>query len=399
MQPMSILLLASRSFTLDDRLLVKGWHSTYVEPLRCVLFNSFYISWEINSTYEVQFTAFDDGSVGFSMLSVQAQIYFDNEAYIVKQAIPDSSEGLETVQITASHIYNDVSRIYQHNTKTGTLTYTVSDVLDYFLKDNKYNFTYDVQGTFDKQQITDLGNGSGKDCLSKIVDTWPTAVIYPKGHNITVYSSDAFAVNNGKRIDYLHNTREIQITYDSNNIVNTVKAFGATKDDTGTDSTDTDPQYYFEPFMVVDQDSVDKWGECPGADITDDRFKDAASMKTYATSQLTPEPALTLDITMNTNTRPMPGEVYRTENRKTGMVINAQLVAYTWYPLDGTQNTTITLNNTSKTILDYQNSLKRQYNKAIAAINFASTTNNYGFDFIDGGESNYQYTGNNEQNA
>ncbi|WP_162204137.1 hypothetical protein [Lacticaseibacillus pantheris] len=44
---------------------------------------------------------------------------------------------------------------------------------------NSLGYTYDVQGTFDNQQITDLGNGSGSDMLSKIVETWPEAVIYP----------------------------------------------------------------------------------------------------------------------------------------------------------------------------------------------------------------------------
>jgi hypothetical protein len=354
---MLILPLVSRSSILDDRVLVKGWQSAFVEPLRCILRNSFAISWEVNSTYQCQFTAWDDGSVAYSLLNYGASIYFDDEAYIIKTCAPDYSEGVNTVQITATHIYNETDRIYQHSVKTGTLTYTVAQVLGFYLDNNAYGFTYRVIGKFEKQQITDLGNGSGKDCLSKVLETWPTAVIFPVGHEIRVYSTAEWARDNGKRIDYLHNVREMQINYDgASGIINQMMVYGATKD---TDSTDK-VEYYFKPHMVQDDASIKRWGVHPGPDLSDDRFKDAAAMDAYAKTQFVTDPALTYDVTFNGNEKPAAGEIYRTENRQTGLVTKIKLVAYTWYSLDPTQPTSATLNNTAKSILDYQNNLKRK---------------------------------------
>lgn len=347
-----------------DKLVVQGFNSAYKEPLNCVQPSSFYINWEQNSTFQVQFTAVDDGSVAFQLLNSESSLFFDNQEYVIKQCVPDYSEGTDTVQITASHVYNESSRIWQRTVKTGTLTYSVNDILSFFFDNNKYGFTYKVIGNFDSQQIADLGNCSAKDGLSKIVETWPTATVFPYGRQICVYSADAWATDNGNRIDYINNTREIQLTYDSTEMVNQVMVHGATKDtDSGADDTDTTSdveEYYFEPHIVQDDDSIYRWGERPGADVDDDRFTDSAAMDAYARTQLILDPSLSFDVTMNANEKPIPGEMRRTEIRKINYVTTVQVMAYTWYPTDVTQSTSLTMNNTSKSILDYQSNQKKK---------------------------------------
>lgn len=315
------------------------------------------MSVEINNTYQISFTAYDDGSVAYALLDDEASVFWQNEEYIVKQSTNPFVSGFSTKQIVATHAYNEVVRIRQRSVKKGTLTYSVQDVLDFYLKNNDLGFTYKVIGSFDKQQITDLGNGSGKDCLSKITDTWPTAVIFPKGRLIQVFSSDAFKQDLGNRIDYLHDTSEVTLEKDSTSLANQVMAYGKQKDD---------ESYYFTPFLVTDSDSVTKWGLHPGEDISDDRFTSAASMKTYALTQLVTEPALTITVTTEINEQPVLGEVRRLEVRPTGYVTNVEIVSYTWYPLDPTQKTSITLNNTAKTILDIQNTNSANLKKAVA---------------------------------
>lgn len=314
----------------------------------------------------MQFTAYDDGSVAYSSLSAEASVYWQGQEYIVKQAIPDYNSGVSTIQVTATHVAYEVGRIRQRQVKTGTLTYSVNDVLAFYLKGNKLGFTWQVIGNFAKQQITDLGNSDGKDMLSKITSTWPDAVFWPDNKNIRIYHHDAIAKNLGNRIDYLNNTNEVKLTYDSTNIVNQVMVYGKQKDNSSTDSDKT--EYYFKPFLVTDDQSVKQWGLHPGDDISDERFTDTNAMRAYALSKLTAQPTLTIEVAEQTNEQPTLGEIRRLEIRPFGYVTEVEVVAYTYYPLDKSQVTQVTLNNRAKTILNYKKAESDALNKAIAAL-------------------------------
>ena len=342
------------------KILVKGKNRNEKEPLNYYPNGSFNIQWEKNGTWQLTFTMLNDKSVAYSLLGVEASIYFDNQEYIVKQCVPDYSNGVGTKQITATHVYNEVQRIMQRTTKTGTLTYSVADVLKFVLNGNKLGFTYEVIGSFPKEQITDLGNMTGKDMLSKITDTWSNAVIYPDNKKIRVYSQDKFTKDYGNRLDYRANSSVVNLSYDSTNITNQVMAIGAQKEG----SSDDKPEYYFQPFLVEDAKSIKEWGLHPTASISDDRFHDKASMKAYALSQLQPEPALSISVTEDTQEKPTPGDIRRLEVREDGFVTNVEVVGYTWYPLDYT-NTSITLNNTAQTVLNFKNNYQKQLKLAV----------------------------------
>lgn len=355
---------ASHLFILDsnDKIIVKGLHSAYVEPLRSVLFNTFSINVEKNSQIQLQFTAYNDGSVAYSMLSVESSVFWDDQEYIIKQVNPDYANGFTTLQVTAIHVSYEIFRIRQRNTRSGTLTYTPGMVLSFFLSGNNLGFKYEVIGNFEKQQITDLGNGSGKDMLDKIISTWSDAVFYPDNKNIRIYQHDSFVKNLGNRIDYLHNTPDVKLTYDTtDSIVNQVMAYGKQKENTDSDKT----EYYFEPFLVTDQKSVSEWGLHPGDDVSDERFTDKNAMKAYVLSQLKPEPTLSIDVTEMDNEAPTLGEIYRLEVRPAGFVTDVEVVGFTYYPLDKGQATSITLNNRAKTILNYKSAQQKALERAL----------------------------------
>lgn len=358
---------AFRLFTLDrkDKLLVKGLHSAYVEPLRCLLFNTLNISVEKNSQWQLQFTAYDDGSLAFHMLSVEASVWWSGQEYIIKQFQEADTNGFTTYKVTAIHVAYDVQRVRQRQVKTGTLTYTVESVLSFYLAGNSLGYTWQVIGNFGKEQITDLGNSSGKDMLDKIISTWPDAIFYPDNKNIRIYQHDSLAKNLGNRIDYLHNTPELKLTYDSSSIVNQVLASGKTKENTSGNSDKT--EYYFEPFLVTDQASVNEWGLHPGDDVSDERFTDKSAMKTFVLSQLTPQPTLVIDVSDLVNEEPTLGEIRRLENRKDGFVTEVEVVAFTFYPLDNSQATSVTLNDQAKTILNYKSKQQSALQKALNA--------------------------------
>jgi len=294
---------------IKQKVTVKGLGRTEVEPLNSIDPDSFYINWEINSAWSLQFTAYQDGSLAYSMLDSQASIFFDGQEYIIKQAEPDANSGQDSLDVVATHVYFEVGRIRKYKTyvdpqddgkdtdvrvnggtqvdngdngsdendpnsqkatsqsqsrsttTTTTVTktdetkdeseenqvsYKIEDVLKYWLDGNNLGFTYQVIGNFPSSRIEQLSDGSGTDMLSKITDHWPNAVIYPDNKNIRVYSQDQFNKDYGNRLDYLYNTTEFKWTFDSTSLTNEVMCVGG--------------QYSIETDVETDTDSDDDSG-------------------------------------------------------------------------------------------------------------------------------------------
>ncbi|MCM1235147.1 MAG: phage tail protein [Ruminococcus flavefaciens] len=525
----------------DSKVLIQGTHTDQWVPLTCFMRNSFQVQYENNQTNQLQFVAYDDGSPSFTLVSNEATIIFNGNLYIIKNVEQDMT-GSNLFTVTAlQYVNSEISRVFQRNIKSGTLTYTVDAVLDFFLNDkiaNPFGFSYHVFGDFDKQQIENLGGCSGKDMISKITETWPGTIVYPNGKRLDVYSIDAFKKDYGRRIVYTYNTSNIKLVEDSTGIINQVKCIGATvttdttndtSEDTGgisvqdgyvqmesgadhtaefqadakkylgvpyvwggaggarggnpfsgmdcssyvsqvykdfginipaqtvamessfreipyseakagdvgfygphggthhicllldhntmiyepepgqscktalvssyapswygrndamqskintkkvemaptetvtitdsysssSDSSSTTEQYYFQPFIISDQQSIDNWGLHPGSDIQDDRFKDPEAMKKYGMKQLVPDPTITVEIVGDDNSMPIPGEI-RTLTIPDKKVLMGETdtqsaynttvtaVGYTWYPFDANQVTDVTYDNLQASIL------------------------------------------------
>lgn len=342
-----------------DKLIVKGLNGTTREPLNYYPNGTFIVSWEKNSIWQLQLTAINDNSLAYAMLEPEASLFWKNQEFIIKQCEASYQDGKASKQIVATHVYSEIQRIRQSSVKPGTLTYTVEDVLAFGLSNNELGFTWKVVGNFVSQQITDLGNCSGKDIISKIIETWPEAVVFPDNKQVIVYHQDNFVSNNARRIDYLNNANEIKLSYDSTGIINKARVFGKEKNDTETTT------YYFDPFVVENTNSISRYGVHWGEDISDERFTDADSMRAYALSRLIPEPALTIEVSLMTNEEPIPGDIRRLEVREDGYVTEVEVVSYQYYPLDSNQVTQVTLNNRARTILNYQDSIQANILKTI----------------------------------
>lgn len=271
-----------------DKLLVRGLKRTEIEPLGLSSLDpdSFYITWAMNETWQLQFTTRDDGSVSYNMLDDESSVFYDGQEYIVKQCIPDFVEGTKAKDVVATHVYNEISRIRKYKqyidtsdpssgqstnvkanpddtgssddnssvTQNGNTTitktdegdnqenqiwYSLEDVLKYYLDGNSLGFTYQIIGNFGKSRIEQLQDGNGTDMLSKIVEHWPNAVIFPDNRNIRVYNIDDFEKDYGNRLDYEYNTTEFKLTYDSTSLTNEVFCIGAkysVETETETDS-------------------------------------------------------------------------------------------------------------------------------------------------------------------
>lgn len=221
-------------FDFDHHVYIKSVASKHRVALTCFFRNTFNVQYEDNETNEITFTAYNDGSQSYTMIANESLIYFNNDLYIIK-SVEEDHNGSGTYSVTAlQYVNSEIGRVMQRNVRRGVLTYTVTQVLDFFLNDqvaNPFGFSYLVFGDFDKQQIENLGNCSGKDMISKIVETWPGTIIYPVGKQLYVYSQDAFQHSFGRRIVYIQDTSDIKLTEDSTEIINQVRCIGATKDE------------------------------------------------------------------------------------------------------------------------------------------------------------------------
>lgn len=523
----------------DSFMTIQGLYAKQPVPLTCYMSSSFQYQYEDNQTNQISFVVYNDGSPSFAYIANESTITFNNDLFIIK-SVEEDDEGANLYTVTAlQYVNSEINRVRQRNIRNGTLTYTVNDVLNFYLNDpvaNPFGFSFQVFGDFDKQQIENLGGSSGKDMISKIVETWPGTIVYPQNKTLNVFAPDVFHKNYQRRIVYRYNSSDMKLIEDSTEIVNQVRCIGATKDNQSTNTTSdgasehltegsetiitgqdrtsdfqadakkylgvpyvwgghnkanpwagmdcsgfvsqvyhdfgieipaytvsmennfrqisrdevkagdvgfwgghgstyhialfldhntmiyepqpgescktatvgsyhpdwyarndqmqaiinskkeetvptasisfkddysssstslqTAEQYYFQPFIITDQRSVEQWGLHPGDDVQDDRFKDPNAMKAYAMKQLVADPTISIEVTMDTNTVPVPGEqayltiperdtLVENSNATTQSVYNTTVTAvgFTWYPFDPAQGTDITYDNLQASIL------------------------------------------------
>ena len=228
----------------NPQITIQGIHTTRPVPLTCFLKSSFQVQYENNQTNQLQFVAYNDGSPSFALIANESTIEFNNDLYIIKNIEQDRT-GTSLYTVTAmQYVNSEIGRVFQKNVHSGTLTYSIDEVLDFFLNDetaNPFGFSYHVFGDFSKQQIENLGGCSGKDMISKIISTWPGTIIKPSGKRVDVYSSDQFLRNYQRRVVYNHDSTNMKLIEDSTVIVNQITCVGgsySTDDSTTSSSTE-----------------------------------------------------------------------------------------------------------------------------------------------------------------
>lgn len=331
---------------MKSKLIIKN--NDYAEPLNSVIVSSFQITKTVNQSWQIQFNAYDDESVAFGLLQAQNSVLFEGQEFVIKQVQPTYANDFTISQVTATHIGYQVERIFQHNQNQGTKTYSVNDVLSFYLNGNQFGYTWEVIGNFDNEEIDNLGNSSGKDMLSKITSTWNNAVIDFDNTHIKVYNAENYYHDDGNVITYLGNSNQVQVSYDSTNLVNKLYCVSENGDNN---------QPAFQPFYVQNDDSINKYGVFEGNPITDNRFNNPDAMRQYAQTQLQPEPSISIQVQFNGKQDIAIGEIRTLIIPDIDFKTKVNVTQVTIYPLCDTQNNQAQLDNTAQTILDYNNAL------------------------------------------
>lgn len=111
-------------------------------------------------------------------------------------------------------------------------------------------------------------------------------------------------------------------------------------------------QYYFPPFLAKNTTSIQRWGERPGAEISDERFTDKNAMNTYALSTMQADPITTMSLTYDGNDPVLPGEVWYLRVEPEQFDTDVEVTGITDYPFAPDHKPEIELDNSVKTLLD-----------------------------------------------
>lgn len=143
------------------------------------------------------------------------------------------------------------------------------------------------------------------------------------------------------------------------------------------DTSDDETEYYFDPFIVKDQKSIDEWGSRPGAPISDERFTDVNSMKEYALSSMKSEPEVNISITYNGDEKLLLGDMAYIEVKPENFTTWATVTAVKDNPLSYNNQPEISLDSTPQTLIDYelsiQNSIRSVRGVASSAMSAVDT--------------------------
>lgn len=341
----------------QQKILVQDAANQYSETLVDFDRASVKRTWKKNQSYQLELTATNDDSLAYSLLRNENSILVGGQEYVIKQVKPDLKGYSNQVAITANHVYYESKRIWQYDKRAGTITYSIQDILHYFFDNNPYGFTWEVIGNFSKVQIENLGNTSALDALNTCVDKF-NCVVYPDNKHIRIYSRDAWQKKVDKSYLYGYNTTTFSCSWDTTSIQNVTKCYGKQKDG-------QEGQYYFPPFIAKNTTSIKRWGERPGAEISDERFTDKNAMNAYAMSTMQADPVTTMALTYDGDDQVLPGEVWYLRVEPEQFDTDVEVTGITDYPFAPDHKPEVELDNSVRTLLDEDIAQERLVKEAI----------------------------------
>lgn len=229
--------------------------------------------------------------------------YLLDNFYRIKQADKDDSGYDYHREITATHIRFDAQYVYQYDKHKGKWTVGPADLMSFVFDQNELGnqgFTWSIIGNPPTVEVEDYGECSGQDCINDCCEKF-NMVVTADNHHLVLTTMDNFTKKVNASFKYVYNTPEFQTAIDTTELQNITKCYGKTKEKTESNNSDAsdvsesstleddsneEPEYYFPPFIVRDEESIKLWGERPGPAIRDERFTDPEAMRKYALSTM-----------------------------------------------------------------------------------------------------------------
>lgn len=255
-------------------------------------------SWTVNEKWQVTFAITDSLAYehAIQLLDVQNIVHYDGQSYVIIQCTKTVSGGVSVYEVTASHLfYRLANNVRQDNVKTGTLTYGLSDAVNFMLASNDQGVTAKFIGDFPKIQIENLGNSSFNKFLQDYTSKFDASYVI-NNQQIIFYS--ATYLKQQPVIDtlfYQHDVEDVKLSLDTTSLVNEVHCLGKPIDQK-SDTNNSQTKYQVD-FTYRDNTSIHTWGLQRGDPLSDDRFTNQGSMTEYARQTVQAQPIATLTTT------------------------------------------------------------------------------------------------------
>ena len=267
-----------------DTVIVRDRAGTQEEILTGLDYSSFQVDIELNTTWQITFTAYklSDGLVAFNLLQNKALVKWHGQWFTVEQNTIDVTDGVPTKQITAMHVWFATSRIRPNITPweqtdstddngntitTNPVTYTADQLMHLAFDSNSYGYTWEIKGASDSVQLTSMDRQSALDMLNTYFVDDMNWVITADNYKITVQSLDSFRNRTGKMINYYSDSDNSNIQWDTTSFFNAVRMYGANN-------------VYLGEY--TDTDSVNSYGKWYGDDVTSDTATNASQTNAAA---------------------------------------------------------------------------------------------------------------------
>lgn len=364
-------------------------------PLTCVVRNSVTIDYADNSTYQLSFDVFNDGSAGFKALHERSRIIAGDQIFVI-QSYTKKVAGNATASVTAVQLVNaDFQRVNQprmfrykskdskdSNDKANISYVTLDELLQWFFRDiDSLGFKYRIHGWFPRRPIKNIGHWSGKQLLTQITKAWPGTVVIGWGHIIHFYGyqqerdpqgnlQNVRDIDTGLRFDAMRDTRNVEIKRDTSSMCNAIEVKSATYSINNDDDDDDDEEVndesdefvfqskpYFPNFVATSPKSIQKYGLYTAQDVLDDGFTNKQAALAAAREHMVLDPVITVTASVDhpgkTEDQPIPGHKYTLGIEQENEIHHVILRCFKWYPFDPTRGVQLTLNNVDPGIIDH----------------------------------------------
>ncbi len=222
--------------------------------------DTFKINIQLNSAYEISFTATytTQFKEAYHELQPKQGVWFNNQEYYIQQLNHTTDEnGMDQLQVTATAILIDLMKNVrvdpaeptedhpetsddksdnsgdnQQNPAPGTITvkktdeqqtYTLQDRLDQFFKNNDQGIKYELHGNFPHAAVD--CQGSLYEWLGSNLATFG-AYYVPDNYVLKIYDIASLRRKTDHEFRYLHNTSTINLQTDATSMVNCCEVYG-----------------------------------------------------------------------------------------------------------------------------------------------------------------------------
>lgn len=354
-----------------DYLVITDHKKEYEEIMTGIDYGSFAYDYEKNSKRTISFTMYktEQSELAYALAVNESEITYHGQTYIIKTVDETQSGNVFSKAIVAYHVMFSVQDWVIDKKNEGTKTYSINDVANFCLKDNKLGFTFAFSGTFGKVKIENLGEINGMTTLTTIADKFG-AIYFADNKKITFYTEESFYIAAEKTFRYQYNTNDVKVATDSTTLKTYIHAYGKAKDD--------NKGYFAE--VIYKSPFINEFGTRMADPIHDDRFTDVKTLTNYAKSQLqdVPETSLTLNYTQTEEINER--ELWYFIHEKMGYETDVKLVSLNKGHEFAYRVPTLTFNNSKKDMVRIQRSIATNMKNQVKKLGNVSKNIQISFD-------------------